>query len=589
MPTFVIMDKLHGIGASSGIAIAPAHRIERGEISVVYSQISENEIENEIERFRSAIGKSKDQLVRIQAALAKTMGEATSAIIEPQIMLMSDVAVIDETIAGIRDKRFKAEYAFDQVMSRAIHALAQADDETLSERTHDFRDVRTRVLSNLLGMSHHIIQEIPDERILVIRHLAPSETAQLFGNKFVGIVCEMGGRTSHVAIMARTMEIPCVLGAEKIVDKVDSDAMMIIDGEPGEVIIEPDKDTLSLFEKRRDSMAKRRNKLFKKANKPAITKDKFRLTVGANLELPGEAKAAVRYGADGVGLFRTELIYTSGIDIPSQDEQTEIYSRVADKLAPNSVVIRTFDIGGDKFYENFDSTFEQNPFLGWRAIRIGLARPELLKTQMKAILRAAYNRNIKMMFPMISNREEVVQAKKLLEESRNELLDEGKNFSENLEVGIMVEVPSAAIMAREIASLVDFFSIGTNDLIQYVLAVDRGNQKINHLYQSFNPAVLKLIKYTIDSAHLEGIWCGMCGEMASDPIAVMMLVGMGLDELSVVPPAVPKIKEIIRNISMKEARDIAKECTRFTTHEEVANYLTEQSENYLPKSILEDL
>ncbi len=581
------MKILEGMGVSPGIVIAPAHRIERGEITVEPEKIDKSDVDIEIERYKAALQKSKDQLVRIQASVAKAMGESTAAIIEPQIMLMSDATVVDETIAGIKTKNLTAESAFDIVIRRAIVAMESSEDTLMAERAHDLHDVRRRVLSNLMGMAHHIIQEIPEDRVLVIQHLAPSETAQLFHNKFVGIAIEMGGTTSHVAIMTRTMEIPCVLGLPGVTGTIESGQMVIVDGTHGKVVVEPDEETLEKYRQLKEAQEKRKAWLVKFKDEPAITKDDHRISVGANMELPGEVETVLKYGAEGIGLFRTELLYTKGTKLPDEDEQTEVYQELADKIAPHPLVVRTFDIGGDKFAEILGTPFEPNPFLGWRAIRIGLSRPRVLKTQLKAVLRAAYKRNIKLMFPMVSNRDEVLQTLALLKESRDELRKHGKKAAEKVDVGIMVEIPSAAILAREMAPLLDFFSIGTNDLVQYTLAVDRGNQRVSHLYQSYNPAVLKLVKYTVDAAHFGGIWCGLCGEMAADPMATVMLIGMGLDELSVNPPAVPMVKGIIRSISIRDARRVAEECLRFSTQDDVLKFLEEKNRELLPPEFIE--
>ncbi|HHS50290.1 MAG TPA: phosphoenolpyruvate--protein phosphotransferase [candidate division Zixibacteria bacterium] len=579
---------LTGVGVSEGIAIAPAFIIEHGEIAIEAENIDESQIDDEIERFRRAVTKSRDQLLRIQAGVAKTMGDASAAILEPQIMLMSDVAVVDETEAVIANNLLSAETAFDKVISRGIEALEAAENSLMAERSNDFMDVRRRVLANLMGMSHHIIRDVSDEHILVIQHLAPSETAQLFHNKFVGLALEMGGTTSHVAIMTRTMEIPCVLGVDGVTEAIDNGETVIIDGTNGKVVVSPSDETLAEYVNKKAAQLERKRNLAKFKGQKARTLDGKHISVAGNMELPGEAETVANYGAEGVGLFRTELLYTRTTNLPGEEEQAEIYSEVARSLAPNSIIIRTFDIGGDKFSEILGAPFEPNPFLGWRAIRIGLDRPRVLKTQLRAILRAAKDNNIKIMFPMISNIDEVIRAKELIEESKTELDSEGIPRAERIETGIMVEIPSAALMAREIAGEVDFFSIGTNDLVQYTLAVDRGNQRVSHLYQSFNPAVLRLIKATIDAAHLHGIWCGLCGEMAADPTATIMLIGMGIDELSMNPPTIPLIKGIIRAVDSRVAHSIAEECLRLTKHSQVVDFLNRKNRELLPPEFFDE-
>lgn len=581
------MKELKGIGVSPGVAIAPAYVVERGEITIEERTISENKVKDEIERFDAAVQKSKDQLVHIQASVAKTMGEDSAAIIEAQIMLLSDVSVIDETKEIIKKKKLRAESAFDTVIRKGIEALDGNDDPIMADRVHDLKDIRRRVLSNLMELSHHVIRDVDKDRTLVVQHLAPSETAHLFHNKFVGIALEMGGTTSHVAIMTRTMELPCVIGVQGITQYVEPYDEVIIDGTNGVVIVNPTEEVLDEYLEKQRAQQHRREWIAKYIQESAITSDGHSISVGANIELPGEVDSAIKYNSDGVGLFRTELLYTRSTNLPNEKDQMRVYRSLADKLSPKPLIIRTFDIGGDKFSEIMGRPFEPNPFLGWRAIRIGLSRPRILKKQLRAILRAAHNRNIKLMFPMISNIDEVRQALALVKESKQELKKEGLKYQDNLETGVMIEVPSAAILSREIAPLVDFFSIGTNDLVQYTLAVDRGNQRISHLYQSFNPAVLRLVKMTIENAHAEGIWCGICGELGADPRATIILVGMGIDEISVNPPSVPKIKGIIHSISRQDARKIAEECLRHQTHDQVVNYLEEKTRELLPPEFFE--
>lgn len=581
------MKKLEGIGVSPGIAIAPAFKVDRSEISVASKSILPKDVDNEIKRFRIALKRSEEQLLKSQANMAKMMGDTVAKILEAQILILSDSMLIDEAEALIKYKLLSAETAFDSVINRTIEQMENSENTFFVERAQDLADVRRRVLSNLTGATHHLLQNVENECVLVIQHLAPSETAHLYNNRFVGLAIEMGGTTSHVAIMTRTMEIPCVLGLVGVQEIIISGQRVIVDGSEGVVILEPDADTLRNYDRKRKEYVKKKSVISRFSKKPAITKDGHKISVGANLEIPGEIESVVKYGADGVGLFRTELLYTESQSLPDEEDQTAIYSRLADRIAPHPLVVRTFDIGGDKFSELLDTTWEPNPFLGWRAVRIGLDRPHIFKTQIRAILRSAYRRNIKAMIPMISNKDEVLQTRALFDESRAELIKEGFPVPDKIELGIMVEIPSVAILAREIAPEVDFFSIGTNDLIQYTLAVDRGNRRVSRLYQSFNPAVLKLIQHTINSAHAVGIWCGLCGEMAADPRATVMLVGMGLDEFSVTPPAVPLIKGIISSIDEIDARKVARECTRFATQEEVVRYLDKKNSQLIPEELLD--
>ena len=573
-----------GIGSGSGFAIAPAVVVQRGEFEIPYVELAPHEIDRELKRFDNAIKLTKKQLNRVRDAIAKAMGDEAASVIDAQIMVLSDPACVDETKKLIKTQRVNAEYAFDTVIQGTIDALSSSNSTTFVERVQDFQDVRRRLLSNLMGLKHQVIPVVDRESVLVINHLAPSETAQLFGSKYVGLVTEAGGFTSHIAIMARTMDLPTVLGIEGITGVVPEGANVIVDSMLGQVVVDPEPEILDEYRRRKELYVSRRNFFMEAVDKPAVTRDGVKLTVSANLELIEELPLVRHYGAQGIGLFRTELLYIQREDLPPEDEQFEVYKKIAQTVAPGQAVIRTFDVGGDKLGNLFEHHYEPNPFLGFRAIRIGLAYPEILKTQIRAILRASAFGKLLIMFPMIALPEEMVRAREIVEEVKEELRQKNIPFDESIQVGAMIEVPSAALLARELAEVSDFFSIGTNDLIQYTLAADRGNPRVAHVYQTYHPAVLRLIKHAIDSAHFAGKWVGMCGEMAGEMRAVPMLLGMGLDEFSAVPARVPVIKKIIRSMYMKTAREIAENVLRFKTQAEVVEYLDEQLEEIIPEA-----
>jgi len=575
-----------GIGSGSGFALGPAIIVHRGELAVPKDSIKKGEISREHKRFRDAVEMTRKQLDRIRGSIAKAMGEKAASVIDAQIMVLSDPACIDETEKLIVKKLINSAHAFDIVMQSSIEAMLASNNNVFIDRVQDIQDVRRRLLANLLGLKHQVIPMPKRKSILVINHLAPSETAQLFGSKYVGLVTEAGGFTSHIAIMTRTMDLPAVLGVSNITEIIPENSTVVLDSMLGQIIIEPEDNVLKEYKNKQRKYFRRRKYFMSAVDKPAITPDEHKVTVTANLELPEEVSLVEHYGAQGIGLFRTELLYIQNEELPSEDEQFEIYRSIAKQISPNSAIIRTFDVGGDKLGSLFQYHYEPNPFLGFRAIRIGLKHPEILRTQIRAILRASHYGNLLIMFPMIALREEMVSAKEIVEKVKEELRNEKIKFDENIPVGAMVEVPSAAILSRELAQICDFFSIGTNDLVQYTLAADRGNPRVAHIYQTYHPSVLKLIKFTIDSAHYAGKWVGLCGEMAGEIRAVPLLLGMGLDEFSTVPARVPVVKKIIRSTNFRKAREIAEQALRFTTQDDIISYLDEQIIKILPANML---
>jgi len=578
------MKILNGIGVSAGIAISPAYVVRRGDPPVSRETISPDDIENEKKSFREALILTNDQLERSRSIIATRMGEEHAQMIDVQIMLLTDKSIIDKVIRQIEEKRETAAYVFSKVINSYIELSENTMDSFFKERIKEFRDLKQRVLSNLLGHKHDLIHKHRESRILVIDHLSPSETAQLMGSNYTGIICEVGGETSHIAIMARTMEIPAVLGVTNAVSLISPNKRIIIDGKSGEILVDPDAATIERHMDKIENINQHREILMKDIDKPAITLDGIEVTVASNIELPEEMKIMKKYHSKGVGLFRTELLYITNPTLPSEQLQSRIYQRLVQSCEDNLVIIRTFDVGGDKIAESISPHLDPNPFLGWRAIRIGLDYPHLLKTQIRAILRASAFGKCAIMFPMISSMNEIFASKRIVDEAKEELKKENVDFDNNIRIGIMVETPAAAILSDRMARHLDFLSIGTNDLVQYTLAVDRGNEKVSKYYQTYNPAVIELIKKTIDAGHNNGIWVGMCGEMAGKLIAVPMLLGMNLNEFSVNPAQIPMIKAIIRRLSYTDVKNIADDVLKLDTHEQVVNHLKIEFEKRMPES-----
>ncbi|MEM7145885.1 MAG: phosphoenolpyruvate--protein phosphotransferase [Verrucomicrobiota bacterium] len=552
-----------------GIPVSPG--IVRGAVMVTgrifeapeAQAIEEGAIAQEIERFEAALAATRKQIKAMQGKIADSVGSEDASIFDAHLLVLEDRTVLDEVVRSLRERRVNIEAVFYAVLSRYIESLRQIDDPYLRERVIDVEDVARRVIRNLQGVEVESEERsIPDGAgpvILVAHELTPSETAAVDQEIVGGFATELGGQTSHAAIMARSLNIPAVVGLHDVCRRLESGEEVLLDGYHGVVILNPSGKTLAYYEELESQKKALAEKLAQSREKQAITSDGDHIILSGNIEFIHELDQVHASGAEGVGLYRTEFFYMNRAEFPPEEEQAENYRRVSESVQPNAAIIRTLDIGGDKLYPELHAEEEQNPFLGWRGIRVSLEERQLFKTQLRAILRASHHGKTGIMYPLVSGVEEVKAANRILEECRGELREEGVPFDESLEVGAMMEVPSAAMMAELIAPEVDFFSIGTNDLVQYTIAVDRVNEKVASLYQPTHPGVIRLIKRIVDAAHEHSIWVGICGEMAGDIVLTPLLVGMGLDEFSVGSGQLPQVKYAIRRLERKECVGLVEE------------------------------
>ena len=560
---------ISGILASPGIAFGKALLLKEDEIVIDRKKISADQVDQEVERFLSGRAKALAQLETIKTKAGETFGEEKEAIFEGHIMLLEDEELEQEIIALIKDKHMTADAAAHGVIEGQASALEELDDEYLKERAADVRDIGKRLLRNILGLKIIDLSAIQDEVILVAADLTPSETAQLNLKKVLGFITDAGGRTSHTSIMARSLELPAIVGTGSVTSQVKNDDYLILDAVNNQVYVNPTNEVIDKMRAVQEQVASEKAELAKLKDLPAITLDGHQVEVCANIGTVRDVEGAERNGAEGVGLYRTEFLFMDRDALPTEEEQFAAYKAVAEACGSQAVIVRTMDIGGDKELPYMNFPKEENPFLGWRAIRIAMDRKEILRDQLRAILRASAFGKLRIMFPMIISVEEVRALRKEIEIYKQELRDEGKAFDESIEIGVMVETPAAATIARHLAKEVDFFSIGTNDLTQYTLAVDRGNDMISHLYQPMSPSVLNLIKQVIDASHAEGKWTGMCGELAGDERATLLLLGMGLDEFSMSAISIPRIKKIIRNTNFEDAKVLAEQALAQPTTDEL--------------------
>jgi phosphotransferase system enzyme I (PtsI) len=547
-----------GIAAAGGVGqgrIVVVPRLQEAEASRYL--ISEEEISEHIARLEQALTTTRQQLLEVQRKVSEGLGAEEADIFDWHLLTLEDPVVLEEITRLIQRDKLNVEQAFSTTMTRYMASLSQAGDEYLRERVVDVRDVTQRVLRNLLGCQDAELPTLVEPRVLVAYDLTPSQTAQLNRQMVLGFAIDLGTETCHTAILARALQLPAVVGLQGVSQHLRSGEFALVDGFSGLLILNPTDQTLFEYGKLVHRRVALRERLRELKDLPAVTLDGHRIILSANIESPEEAEAVRENGAEGVGLFRTEYMFLNRRELPGEQEQYEAYCRIARALYPQPVIARTLDLGGDKLAQRGPALAERNPFLGWRAIRMCLQERDLFRDQLRAILRASTVGNLKLMYPMISGLEEVTQANALLEEYKEELRAEQAGFAEDLEVGIMVEIPSAAVTADALAKRVKFFSLGTNDLIQYTLGIDRMNPKIAHLYEPTHPAVLGLIKTTVEAAHANGIWVGICGEMAGDPLMAPLLLGLGVDELSAAPTLVPAVKHIIRRTKLSEAKELA--------------------------------
>ncbi|GAA0511727.1 phosphoenolpyruvate-protein phosphotransferase PtsI [Tatumella terrea] len=560
---------ISGILASPGIAFGKALLLKEDEIVINQKKIADDQVESEVARFLEGRSKAATQLEAIKIKAGETFGPEKEAIFEGHIMLLEDEELEQEIIDLIKKDHQSADAAVQAVIEDQAGALEELDDEYLKERAADVRDIGKRLLQNILGLTIVDLSAISDESILVAKDLTPSETAQLNLKKVLGFITDLGGRTSHTSIMARSLELPAIVGTGNITREVKNGDYLILDGVSNQVHINPTAETIAELRDVQDHYLSEKAEMAKLKDLPAITLDGHQVEVCANIGTVRDVAGAERNGAEGVGLYRTEFLFMDRESLPTEDEQFAAYKAVAEAMGSQAVIVRTMDIGGDKDLPYMNLPKEDNPFLGWRAIRIAMDRKEILHAQLRAILRASDFGKLRIMFPMIISVEEVRFLKNEIELLKTQLRDEGKSFDENIEIGIMVETPASAVIARHLAKEVDFFSIGTNDLTQYTLAVDRGNDRISHLYNPMSPSVLGLIRQVIDASHAEGKWTGMCGELAGDERATLLLLGMGLDEFSMSAISIPRIKKIIRNTNFEDAKALAEQALEQPTADDL--------------------
>ncbi|PIQ88918.1 MAG: phosphoenolpyruvate--protein phosphotransferase [Candidatus Omnitrophica bacterium CG11_big_fil_rev_8_21_14_0_20_42_13] len=574
---------LKGIPASSGISIGPVHILGREEISVSKRSISEADIAGEIVRFEEALIQTHKELIALQKKVSAELNQEQAQIFDAHLLVLEDRMLIEEVISRVKKEKVNVEYIFHEVIKKYINVFSRMEDEYLRERIADINDVSKRVMRILCGKKKKSLSDFQEPVIVVAHDLSPSDTAAMHRKNIIGFVTDVGGKTSHTAIMAKSFEIPAVVGVEVATSKIGEDDTIIIDGISGVVIINPDEKTIAQYNQARQKIKAQDEAFISLKSLSAQTIDGRLVELAANIELPEEIPFVLEHGAEGIGLYRTEYFYMNRRDLPSEEEHYEAYKFVAQKMQPYPVIIRTLDLGGDKFISQLQVPRDMLPFLGWRAIRFCLARPDIFKVQLRALLRASIHGKIKIMYPMISGVEEMRQANQMLEDVKNELRAKKIAFDEDMEVGAMIEVPSAAITADLIAKEADFFSIGTNDLIQYSIAVDRTNEKVAYLYEPSHPAVLRLIKNIIDSGHRNNIWVGMCGEMSGDPMFALILLGMGLDEFSMPSRMILPIKQLVRCINMDDARKITEAALDLSTGKEVDEFSNKKLKELAPE------
>jgi len=562
--------RFHGAGVSPGIAQGAIHVVRDDLDDVARYRIEPTQIANEIGRFEAALIQTRTQILEMQQKIAESIGAKDAGIFDAHLLVVEDRTLIDEVLRKLEADLCNVEWVFQEVATNYAETLSKIDDPYLRERALDIEDVTRRVIRNLQGKAPKAFLALTEPHILVAHNLTPSDAATMNRERVLGIATDLGSRTSHTAIMARSLNIPAIVGLHNATEKLETGQHVLLDGTDGLLIVNPTPETFARYGELESKRVQITQKLAELRETRSTTRDGRHIVLSANIELPGDVDAVAANGAEGIGLYRTEFLYLNRTTLPTEDEQYETYRKVAERVSPDPLIIRTFDLGGDKLAPGAaDVGDELNPFLGWRAIRFCLENIDIFKTQLRAILRASAVGNVKIMFPMISGVGELRRALSVLAECKEELRRTGSTFSDTTEVGAMIEIPSAALSADILAREVDFFSIGTNDLIQYAIAVDRVNERIAHLYEPTHPAVLRLLKMIADAARANDIWVGVCGEMAGDIALIPLLLGLGMDELSAGATLVPRVKRAVQSLTIQECRQLVDEALELQTPSEI--------------------
>ncbi|MCJ0911535.1 phosphoenolpyruvate--protein phosphotransferase [Mammaliicoccus sciuri] len=564
---------LKGIAASDGVAISKAYLLVEPDLSFSSENISD--VDGEVEKFKAAVNQSKVELTQIRNNAEKQLGADKAAIFDAHLLVLEDPELLNPIEENIRNNKVNAPTALNEISTNFITIFENMDNEYMKERAADIRDVSKRILAHILGVELPNPSMINESVIIVGEDLTPSDTAQLNKEFVKGFATNIGGRTSHSAIMSRSLEIPAVVGTKDITDRVNHGDSLIIDGLSGDVIINPTDDEVQAYEQKQKNFLAEKEELAKLVNDESVSKDGVHVELAANIGTPNDLEGVKNNGAEGIGLYRTEFLYMGRDNMPSEEEQFEAYSKVLKEMDGKRVVVRTLDIGGDKELSYLNLPKEMNPFLGYRAIRLCLDQTDIFRTQLRALLRASEFGKLNIMFPMIATIKEFRDAKAILLEEKEKLVSEGVNVADDIEIGIMVEIPSTAALADIFAKEVDFFSIGTNDLIQYTMAADRMSERVSYLYQPYNPAILRLVKQVIEASHKEGKWTGMCGEMAGDNTAIPLLLGLGLDEFSMSATSILKARKQIKQLDQKEMQELANKAINCATEEEVVELVNQ--------------
>jgi phosphotransferase system enzyme I (PtsI) len=578
---------IQGIGASPGIVTGKAYMVERFKVRLPQKRIDVQQVEEEVKRFLRAIQESRDQLTEIKEKILDAEVRRHSFIIDVHLMILDDQMLLQDTVDTIRKKKVNAEWALDLTLEKLDTAFKAIEDEYLRERRSDLHYVAARIFRNLLGKKHDDITKIKGKVIVVAHDLSPADTLQMNLKNVAGFVTDIGGKVSHTAILSRSLGIPAVLGLEVATSLINGGDLLVIDGETGEVVINPTEEVSQSFVERKRRIKSLEREVFKYAILPAETRDGVRIRLQANIEMVEEIPSAKAHGAEGIGLYRTEILYLNRKDLPTEEEHYRTYRRLAESIYPAPATIRTLDIGGDKFLSGYSESNEMNPAMGLRAIRFSMKEKEIFKVQLRGILRASAYGKLRILFPMISGIEEIRQAKSILDEVKKGLVKGKIPFDQGIDIGAMIEIPSASVTADILAHEVNFFSVGTNDLIQYALAVDRINEHVSYLYEPLHPAILRIIRGVVQSAHQVGIPVAICGEMAADPAYSLILLGLGLDEFSMNPVSIPKVKKVLRLSRFEETQGLVEEVFQLRTASDIECHVRNWMAERFPKDFIQ--